>query len=156
LAKANIEAFENAKVDYVCVNAAGCGAMMKDYGHLLSRDPEWKERAAALSSRVRDVSELLSAAGPARIGGGVPVRVAYDAPCHLVHGQRVSAPPLDVLRAIPELQAGAAERKRGVLRERGNLQSRRAGDVGHRHEAEAREHRRLEGRGHRDGQSRAA
>ena len=104
LAKANIEAFENAKVDFICVNAAGCGAMMKDYGHLLSRDPEWKERAAALSSRVRDVSELLSAAGPARIGGGVPVRVAYDAPCHLVHGQRVSAPPLDVLRAIPELQ----------------------------------------------------
>ena len=104
LAKANVAAFENAKVDFVCTNAAGCGAMMKDYGHLLHDDPEWKERAAALSSRVRDVSELLSAAGPARKGGAVPLRVAYDAPCHLLHAQRVSAPPLDVLRAIPDLE----------------------------------------------------
>jgi glycolate oxidase iron-sulfur subunit len=104
LAKANIAAFENAKADYVCTNAAGCGAMMKDYGHLLADDPDWKERAAAIVSRVRDVSELLSAAGPARSGGSLPVRVAYDAPCHLLHAQRVSAPPLDVLRAIPDLE----------------------------------------------------
>jgi len=104
LAKANIAAFENAKADYVCTNAAGCGAMMKDYGHLLAHEPEWKERAAAISSRVRDVSELLSAAGPVRSGGRVPVRVAYDAPCHLLHAQRVSAPPLDVLRAVPDLE----------------------------------------------------
>ena len=104
LAKANIDAFEGANVDYVCTNAAGCGAMMKDYGHLLAHEPEWSERAAAISSRVRDVSELLSAAGPARGGRSVPVRVAYDAPCHLLHAQRVSAPPLDVLRAVPELE----------------------------------------------------
>jgi glycolate oxidase iron-sulfur subunit len=104
LAKANITAFENSKVDYVCTNAAGCGAMMKDYGHLLSHEPEWKDRAAAMSSRIRDVSELLSVAGPVRGTGSVPVRVAYDAPCHLLHAQRVSAPPLDVLRAIPDLQ----------------------------------------------------
>jgi len=78
--------------------------MMKDYGHLLAHEPEWKERAAAISSRVRDISELLSAAGPVRSGGRVPVRVAYDAPCHLLHAQRVSAPPLDVLRAVPDLE----------------------------------------------------
>jgi glycolate dehydrogenase iron-sulfur subunit len=103
LAKANIEAFELSKADYVCVNAAGCGAMMKDYGHLLADDAAWKDRAAALSSRVRDVSELLSSAGPAH-GGPVRMRVAYDAPCHLLHAQRVASPPLDVLRAIPELE----------------------------------------------------
>jgi glycolate oxidase iron-sulfur subunit len=103
LARANIAAFERANADYVCTNAAGCGAMMKEYGHLLRDDPEWRERAARVSSKVRDVSELLAAAGPER-GGDVPVRVAYDAPCHLVHAQRVAAPPLDVLRAIPGLE----------------------------------------------------
>jgi glycolate oxidase iron-sulfur subunit len=77
--------------------------MMKDYGHLLRDDPAWKDRAAAISAQVRDVSELLSAAGPKR-GGPVPVKVAYDAPCHLLHAQRVANPPLDVLRAIPELE----------------------------------------------------
>jgi len=103
LARLNIAAFEAANVDYICVNAAGCGAMMKDYGHLLAHDAAWHERAKKITAKVRDVSELLSAAGPVR-GGPVRLRVAYDAPCHLMHAQRVSAPPLDVLRAIPELE----------------------------------------------------
>jgi glycolate oxidase iron-sulfur subunit len=103
LAKVNIAAFEGANVDYICVNAAGCGAMMKDYAHLLADEPEWHDRAAKITSKVRDVSELLSAAGPVR-GGPLKMRVAYDAPCHLMHAQRVSVPPLDVLRAIPELE----------------------------------------------------
>lgn len=103
LARANVAAFEHVQYDYICVNAAGCGAMMKEYGQLLADDPEWRGRAAAVSARVRDVSELLSAAGPKR-GGPVPMRVAYDAPCHLLHAQRISAPPLDVLRSIPELE----------------------------------------------------
>jgi len=103
LAKANIEAFERAKADVICVNAAGCGAMMKDYGHMFRDDPEWRDRAARISAKVRDTSELLSAAGPER-GGRVPLRVAYDAPCHLQHAQRIVAQPLDVLRAIPDLE----------------------------------------------------
>jgi glycolate oxidase iron-sulfur subunit len=103
LAKANIAAFEDPAIQYVCVNAAGCGAMMKEYSHLLSEEPEWRERGARVSAKVRDVSELLSAAGPAR-GGPVHKRVAYDAPCHLMHAQRITLPPLDVLRAIPELE----------------------------------------------------
>jgi glycolate oxidase iron-sulfur subunit len=103
LAKANIVAFESTQADYICVNAAGCGATMKEYPHLLHEEPEWKTRAEQLASKVRDVSELLSARGPAR-GGPVSARVAYDAPCHLVHAQRIAAPPLDVLRAIPELE----------------------------------------------------
>ena len=103
LAKANIAAFEASNADLVCTNAAGCGAMMKDYGHLLRDEPQWKDRAAAISAKVRDVSELLSAAGPKR-GGPLRMKVAYDAPCHLLHAQRIVNPPLDVLRAIPELE----------------------------------------------------
>jgi glycolate oxidase iron-sulfur subunit len=102
LARANIAAFERAGADYICVNAAGCGAMMRDYPHLLADDPAWRDRAIEVAAKVRDVSELLSAAGPAR-GAEVRRRVSYDAPCHLVHAQRISTPPLDVLRAIPEL-----------------------------------------------------
>ena len=102
LAKRNIEAFEQSGADFICVNAAGCGAMMKEYEQLLRDDSAWAERAARVTSRVRDVSELLAAAGP-RAGAPLPVRVTYDAPCHLLHAQRISTPPLAVLRAIPEL-----------------------------------------------------
>ena len=103
LAKVNIEAFERAGTDYIVVNAAGCGAMMKEYHHLLADEPPWSERAAPIASRVRDWSELLAAAGPKR-GAPMHVQVAYDAPCHLLHAQRISGAPIDVLRAIPELE----------------------------------------------------
>ena len=100
LARRNIVAFEQSGADHIVVNAAGCGAMMKEYGHLLANDPEWRDRAGHLSARVRDVSELLAEAGP-RVGGSLPVTVTYDAPCHLLHAQRVATPPLRVLAAIP-------------------------------------------------------
>jgi glycolate oxidase iron-sulfur subunit len=103
LARANVQAFEIANPDFICVNAAGCGAMMKEYALLLANDPEWSERATRVSSKVRDVSELLAAAGPRR-GANLPRRVTYDAPCHLLHAQRISVPPLDVLRAVPGLE----------------------------------------------------
>jgi glycolate oxidase iron-sulfur subunit len=103
LARVNIAAFERSPADFISVNAAGCGAMMKEYEHLLHDDPDWRERAAAVSSRVRDVSELLAAAGPIP-GGRMPLRVTYDAPCHLVHAQRITLPPLAVLAAIPGLE----------------------------------------------------
>ena len=102
LAQTNIAAFERSGADVYVVNAAGCGAAMKEYGALLADDPEWSGRAAAFSARVRDVSETIAAAGPAP-GGEVHARVTYDAPCHLLHAQRVAAPPLSMLSAIPGL-----------------------------------------------------
>ena len=119
LAKANIAAFEESGAEAIVTNSAGCGAMCKEYGHLLAEDEEWARRAAAFSSRVRDVHELLAAAGPAptaRVSapaalGGEPAAsiaprllVAWDAPCHLEHAQRVTAPPLAVLRAIGSVE----------------------------------------------------
>ena len=103
LARRNVAAYEASGADVIAVNSAGCGAMMKDYGHLLQDDPEWSERAAAVASKVRDVSELLAEAGP-KPGAPLPLRVCYDAPCHLLHGQRVSLPPLAVLGSIPQLE----------------------------------------------------
>ncbi len=100
LARANIAAFERKLPDYIVVNAAGCGAMLKEYAHLLSDDPEWHERAERVAQRARDASELLAAAGPRPAkDGAATVRVAYDAPCHLLHAQRVISPPLATLGA---------------------------------------------------------
>ncbi len=103
LARANIAAFEKSGAEFIAVNSAGCGAAMKEYGHLLAADDAWRSRAQAFSAKVRDVSELLAAAGPV-LGGTLPMTAAYDAPCHLLHGQRVASPPLAVLAAIPGLR----------------------------------------------------
>ena len=103
LARRNIAAFEAAGAEFVVTNAAGCGALLKEYGHLLADDDAWAARATAFSARVRDVSELLADAGP-RVGAPLPYRVTYDAPCHLQHAQRISAQPLAMLDAIPGLE----------------------------------------------------
>ena len=103
LARKNIQAFEKSGAEWIAVNAAGCGAMMKEYAHLLADDPDWADRAAKISARVRDVSELLAEAGPAT-GGQLPFKVTYDAPCHLQHAQRVTQAPFAVLSAIPGLE----------------------------------------------------
>ena len=97
LARVNVEALA-WESDYVVVNSAGCGALLKGYGHLLGTDA-----ARAVAAKVRDVSELLAERGP-RPGGELPLDVAYDAPCHLQHAQRVHAAPLAVLGAIPALR----------------------------------------------------
>ena len=107
LARRNIDAFypvlAAGEAEYIVVNAAGCGAAMRDYGHLLEDDPSYSGRARFVSERVRDISEVLAEAGP-RPGGAVEARVAYDAPCHLQHAQRVVDPPESVLGAIPGLE----------------------------------------------------
>ncbi|HEV2179888.1 MAG TPA: heterodisulfide reductase-related iron-sulfur binding cluster, partial [Gemmatimonadaceae bacterium] len=102
LARRNIAAFEQSGAEYIAVNASGCGLMIKEYGHLLADDPAWAQRAAAIAARARDASELLADAGPVP-GAPIPQRVAYDAPCHLLHGQHLARQPLMVLAAIPSL-----------------------------------------------------
>ena len=109
LARRNVNAFEEAGVDFVAVNAAGCGAAMKDYGTLLEGDPDYAARASALAQRVRDVTELLAERGP-RPGAPVPCRIAYDHPCHLLHAQAVVDQPLAVLAAVPGVDVQVVER----------------------------------------------
>ena len=73
-ARRTIDAFELPDVDYVVANAAGCGSSMKEYGHLLDDDPEWAERAAAFSAKVRDVHEVLDELGPRARAAPDPAR----------------------------------------------------------------------------------
>ena len=100
LAKTNIRAFEATPDALIAVNAAGCGAMLKEYAHLLHDEPEWQRRATVISARTRDATELLAAVGPKPATLRTPLRVTYDAPCHLQHAQRLTTPPLIVLSAI--------------------------------------------------------
>ena len=100
LARMNIAAFLECGADRIIVNAAGCGAAMKEYGGLLADDPLFADRAREFSSKVRDVSEFLIEAGIRRPCGRIERLVAYDAPCHLIHAQRITQAPVDVLRAI--------------------------------------------------------
>jgi glycolate oxidase iron-sulfur subunit len=103
LARTNIAAFEAAGVDAVIVNAAGCGAMLKEYAEQLHHDEAWAGRAKAFSRTVRDISEFLVERGVRR-GAPLPLKVTFDAPCHLHHGQRIREAPLRVLDAIPGLE----------------------------------------------------
>jgi glycolate oxidase iron-sulfur subunit len=104
LARRNIAAFERAPVDAVIVNAAGCGAAMKEYGWLLKDDPAWSARASAFAAKVRDATEFLGDLGmsdrPRRLAG----RVTWDDPCHLLHGQKIRLQPRALLDAIPGLE----------------------------------------------------
>lgn len=100
-AKANIDAFEG--VDYVVNNAAGCGAMLKDYAHLLRDDPDHAERARAFVRRVRDISELLVELASTPPKNTIKRTVTYHDACHLVHAQGLAEPPRRVLGWIAGL-----------------------------------------------------
>ena len=103
-ARREIAVFEALDVDHVVTNVAGCGSSMKEYGHLLSDDPEWAERAAAFSARVRDVHEVLAAHQPAAPRHRIDARVAYHDACHLGHAQGVRDQPRAVLRSVPGVE----------------------------------------------------
>jgi glycolate oxidase iron-sulfur subunit len=96
-----IATFERAAVDFVAVNAAGCGSAMKEYGHLLADDPAWAERARAFSAKVRDVTEVLASLDPRAVRQPLTLRVAYHDACHLAHAQGVRGEPRQLLESIP-------------------------------------------------------
>jgi len=107
LARRNTDAFERFLAANgpatIIINAAGCGALLKEYGDLLKDDPHYAERAKRFSESVRDVTEYLAQIGVRR-GAEINRRVTYDAPCHLYHAQRVMTAPQQVLASIPGLE----------------------------------------------------
>lgn len=115
MARKNVNAFTitpalslsgRGRDDAIIVNAAGCGAMLKEYGDLLRDDPAYAQRAKEFSERVMDVSEALTQSPlrePTR-SLRVRVRVTYQEPCHLAHAQRIKKQPRDVLRQIPGVE----------------------------------------------------
>jgi glycolate oxidase iron-sulfur subunit len=102
LARRNLAAFDPDRYDAIIVNAAGCGAMLKDYPHLLpAADHAAAERFTA---KVRDISEFLFTLGPIAPRHPVPLKVTYHDACHLCHGQQIRVQPRQLLAMIPGLE----------------------------------------------------
>ncbi len=111
LARRNIEAFEGD--EFIVTTSAGCGAAMKDYGEWLADDPDWAERAARFSDRVRDLSEVLDSSVLAGHTGGEAVTYAYEDACHAVHAQGIADEPrvlLDSLGTLRRVEMPHADR----------------------------------------------
>jgi Fe-S oxidoreductase len=104
MARQNIDQFLGANLDAIIVNAAGCGAAMKEYPYLLRDDPDYAEKAKNFSALVKDAGEFLSALGLVGKLGRLAMTVTYQDPCHLAHGQRVRSQPRKLLQAIPGLE----------------------------------------------------
>jgi glycolate oxidase iron-sulfur subunit len=111
LAATNASAFNMADLDAVIINVAGCGSMLKDYGHIGHEAAEHGDQMTAarlpalerFASKVRDVSEFLAALGPIRPPGEIKLRAVYHDACHLVHAQKVREQPRDLLGLVPGL-----------------------------------------------------
>jgi len=98
-ARRNIDGFGSGS-DPIVVNAAGCGAMLREYGDLLADDERYAARAQAFATRVRDVSEVLDGIGIVAPPRALAMRVAYHDACHLAHGQGIRAQPRALLQRI--------------------------------------------------------
>ncbi len=104
LAKKTIEAFEDANVETIVTNAAGCGSNVKEYGHLLRDEPEFAERARAFAGKCKDISEVLAELEPRATRRPLKLRVAFHDSCHLQHAQGVRSQPRALLSKIPGLE----------------------------------------------------
>ena len=91
------------QVDAIIVNAAGCGALLKDYGHLLHETPA-AAAAQAFAAKVRDISEFLIQLGPVKPQHPIKLRAAYQDACHLCHAQQIRKQPRRLLEMIPGLE----------------------------------------------------
>ena len=94
-ARANVAAWHG--FDVVVINASGCGTQVKDYGFMLREDPAWAARAATVSARARDITELMAQLGLKNVAAK-NLDVAYHSACSLAHGQKVTAEPRALLR----------------------------------------------------------
>ena len=102
LADQNLSAFDPDDVDAVIVDVAGCGAMLKDYGHHWADDQQ--ERRQRFAQKVRDVHEFLDSLGLTPPEGPIAIRATYHDACHLAHAQGVREAPRRLLAQIPELE----------------------------------------------------
>lgn len=104
IARQMIDSFEGTNVDAIIINAAGCGHTLKEYGHILQDDPNYREKAEEFASKVRDAQEFLIQIGltaklsPLTDG---ELTIVYQDACHLLHGQKISLQPRLLLRQIP-------------------------------------------------------
>ena len=105
LARKNIDQFPPDQFDAIISNAAGCGSHLKHYASLLAEDSTYRERAKLWDARLKDIHEWLATIGlrPPVARNAPTQTVTYHEACHLCHGQKITAQPRQLLRAIPNL-----------------------------------------------------
>lgn len=100
-ARANVAAWDRELsgegLDAVVINASGCGTTVKDYGHMLADDPKWAGPAQRIADLAVDITELLQRLELPESTQASGLKVAYHAACSLQHGQKVVAPPKQLL-----------------------------------------------------------
>lgn len=105
LAERNLQAFMQEDLDYVIMNSSGCGAFMKEYAHLFENDPSLKDTARQFSAKVKDITEFLTETGFHPSAKASPFlsgkTVTYHDACHLVHTQKISGQPRQLIAATP-------------------------------------------------------
>jgi glycolate oxidase iron-sulfur subunit len=105
LARKQINQFPPEQFDAIITNAAGCGSHLKHYAKLLADDPDYAQRARLWDEKVKDIHEWLVQIGITTPPSDVPPQtVTYHEACHLCHGQKITAEPRTLLRAIPNLK----------------------------------------------------
>jgi glycolate oxidase iron-sulfur subunit len=107
LARQNIDAFlppHGEQVDYIVTTIAGCGAMLREYDHLLRDDPNYAERAKHFIGKVRDISEVLLELDLPEPKHELPMNATYHDACHLAHAQKVTAAPRQLLSKVKGLR----------------------------------------------------
>lgn len=103
LARTNLDVFSGLSFDSLIVNSAGCGAFLKEYGRLLADDASYSPIAAELSSKTMDLTEFLWNRGLRTPLQTLKQRVTYHEACHLVHTQKISKEPRELIASIPGL-----------------------------------------------------
>ncbi len=105
LARRNIDQFPPEQFDAIISNAGGCGSHLKHYGQLLASDAKYRDRAHQWDAKLKDIHEWLAAIGLAPINDPQPPKqkATYHESCHLCHGQKITAQPRQLLKAIPGL-----------------------------------------------------
>jgi glycolate oxidase iron-sulfur subunit len=91
-ARRNIDAWWPALqngAESIVQTASGCGAFIKDYGHLLRDDPVYADKAALVSARARDLVEVIRDEPLEQLGLQVETRLAFHCPCTLQHAQKL-------------------------------------------------------------------
>ena len=105
LAREQIDLFPPHQFDAIISNAGGCGSHLKHYHKLLENDPLYADRAKLWDQKVKDIHEWLDEMGIQPPADARPEIVAtYHESCHLAHGQKITAQPRRLLRAIPNLR----------------------------------------------------
>ncbi len=107
LARQMIDSFADTEVDAVIINASGCGHTLKEYGHILRDDAQYAAAAQAFATKVKDVQEFLADVGltaPLSPLQDQPLTMVYQDACHMLHGQKISVQPRQLLKQIPGVQ----------------------------------------------------